>query len=110
MSRLPLELVLRCNYFIQRTVSKASMPRTRLRPKLDTFNFRLEGDLKRAFLGAAETEDRPAGSILRDFMRTYVAEKEQKPPTSDTVRPTPSIKPERTKGTGTTQRGRRHEQ
>jgi hypothetical protein len=53
------------------------MPRVSSRPKLDSFNFRVDGDLKRAFLDVAEGEDRPAGSILRDFMRSYVAKKQR---------------------------------
>ena len=37
------------------------MPRVSSRPKLDSFNFRVEGDLKRAFLEVAEKEDRRRG-------------------------------------------------
>ncbi len=41
--------------------------------KADTFNFRVEPELKAAFVAAAAAEDRPAGQVLRDFMRRYVA-------------------------------------
>ncbi|GAN77112.1 hypothetical protein Asru_0238_08 [Acidisphaera rubrifaciens HS-AP3] len=54
----------------------AAMPRLSAHLKLDSFNFRVDGDLKRAFLEVAAREDRPAGSILRDFMRSYVAQKQ----------------------------------
>lgn len=40
--------------------------------KLDSFNFRLEPELKSAFSAAAEAADRPAAQVLREFMRGYV--------------------------------------
>jgi hypothetical protein len=43
------------------------MLRVGSRLKLACFNFRVDGDLKRAFLEVAEREDRPAGSILESI-------------------------------------------
>jgi hypothetical protein len=83
------------------------MPRVSSRPKLDTFNFRVDGDLKRAFLEVAEREDRPAGSILRDFMRSYVAQKDGDFAVSPTA---PSATPEPSAAMSSTRRGRRNEQ
>ena len=48
------------------------MPRTTARPKVDSFNFRVDPELKAAFTAAAAKEDKPAGQVLRDFMRGYV--------------------------------------
>ncbi len=86
------------------------MPRVSSRPKLDSFNFRVDGELKRAFLDAAESEDRPAGSILRDFMRNYVAEKQNMASAPTTIASAAGTKPERKSDVRSTQRGRRHEQ
>lgn len=83
------------------------MPRVSSRPKLDSFNFRVDEDLKRAFLEVAEREDRPAGSILRDFMRSYVAQKEPGFAASATA---PSTTPEPSAPVSSTRRGRRNEQ
>ncbi len=41
--------------------------------KIENFNFRVEPELKAAFVEAAAADDRPAGQVLRDFMRRYVA-------------------------------------
>lgn len=49
------------------------MPRTSVRPKVESFNFRVEPELKAAFAAAAAEEDKPAGQVLREFMRGYVA-------------------------------------
>jgi hypothetical protein len=85
------------------------MPRASSHPKLDSFNFRVNGELKRAFLDVAACEDRPAGSILRDFMRSYVAEKQRSssalPTTASLARKKPARKPD----ISSAQRGRRHE-
>jgi hypothetical protein len=83
------------------------MPRVTARPKLDSFNFRVDGDLKRAFLDVADSEDRPAGSILRDFMRSYVADKERGSRDPATA---PSATPQQSVDVGSTRRDRRHEQ
>ena len=83
------------------------MPRVSSRPKLDSFNFRVDGDLKRAFLEVAEREDRPAGSILRDFMRSYVSQKDGGFAASPTA---PSATPEPSAAVSSTRRGRRNEQ
>lgn len=48
------------------------MPRTSARPKVESFNFRVDPELKAAFTAAVAAEDRPAGQVLRDFMRAYV--------------------------------------
>ncbi|MFA1623246.1 CopG family ribbon-helix-helix protein [Rhizobium mongolense] len=47
-------------------------------PKGDTFNFRIDPALKAAFTQAAESEDRPAAQLLRDFMRAYVERQKRK--------------------------------
>ena len=41
--------------------------------KAENVNFRVEAELKAAFAAAAAADDRPAGQVLRDFMRRYVA-------------------------------------
>lgn len=45
--------------------------------KMDTFTFRIEPDLKAAFVKLAENQDRPAGEILREFIRELVEAKRQ---------------------------------
>jgi hypothetical protein len=47
-------------------------------PKGDTFNFRIGPALKAAFTQAAESEDRPAAQLLRDFRRAYVERQKRK--------------------------------
>lgn len=46
-------------------------------PKMDTFTFRIESDLKAAFVKLVESQDRPAGEILRGFIRELVGSKRQ---------------------------------
>ena len=53
------------------------MPRSSRTSKDETFNFRIDPGLKAAFAAATEAEDKPAGQVLRDFMRAYVRRKEQ---------------------------------
>jgi hypothetical protein len=48
------------------------MPRINAHPKVESFNFRVDPALKAAFTAATATEDKPAGQVLRDFMRAYV--------------------------------------
>ena len=48
------------------------MPRTSARPKVESFNFRVDPELKAAFTAAVAEDDKPAGQVLRDFMRAYV--------------------------------------
>ena len=48
------------------------MPRTVHKPKEDSFNFRVDPELKAAFSRAAEADDKPAAQLLREFMREYV--------------------------------------
>ena len=54
------------------------MPRTSVRPKVESFNFRVDPELKAAFAAATAEEDRPAGQVLRDFMRGYVARRQER--------------------------------
>jgi hypothetical protein len=54
------------------------MPRTSSRPKVDSFNFRVDPHLKAAFTAATAAEDKPAGQVLRDFMRHYVAHRKNR--------------------------------
>ena len=53
------------------------MPRTSLRPKVESFNFRVDPELKAAFTAATAQEDKPAGQVLRDFMRAYVEQQRE---------------------------------
>ncbi len=53
------------------------MPRTTQHPKESSFNFRVDPTLKAAFTAATGAEDKPAAQVLRDFMRSYVSEKEE---------------------------------
>ena len=48
------------------------MPRTSRNPKDETFNFRVDPELKEAFSTATEAADKPAAQVLREFMRAYV--------------------------------------
>ncbi len=48
------------------------MAHTRSNPKVDSFNFRVDPAWKAAFTAATAAEDKPAGQVLRDFMRAYV--------------------------------------
>lgn len=54
------------------------MPRASRTPKLDSFNFRVDPELKSAFTAATEAADRPAAQVLREFMRGYVSAQERK--------------------------------
>ena len=54
------------------------MPRTGPHPKVESFNFRVDPELKAAFTAAAAEEDKPAGQVLRDFMRAYVARRQER--------------------------------
>lgn len=53
------------------------MPRSSQHLKAETFNFRIDPDLKAAFTHAVEAEDKPAAQVLRDFMRSYVERQKQ---------------------------------
>jgi hypothetical protein len=46
--------------------------------KVETVNFRVDPALKAAFTEAAAAEDKPAGQLLRDFMRDYVARRRRR--------------------------------
>ena len=52
------------------------MPRSSARPKAESFNFRVDPELKAAFAAATAEEDKPAGQVLRDFMRRYVEQRQ----------------------------------
>jgi len=54
------------------------MPQTSTRPKVESFNFRVDPELKAAFTAAVAEEDKPAGQVLRDFMRGYVARRRER--------------------------------
>jgi hypothetical protein len=54
------------------------MSRASVRPKVESFNFRVDPELKAAFTAATAEEDKPAGQVLRDFMRTYVAQQRER--------------------------------
>ena len=40
------------------------------------FKIRIDQELRRAFVEACQAEDRPAAQVVREFMRTYVAERQ----------------------------------
>lgn len=46
------------------------MLRTGLRPKVESFSFRMAPELKAAFTAATVKVDKPARQVLRDFMRS----------------------------------------
>jgi hypothetical protein len=54
------------------------MPRTTQHAKESTFNFRIDPALKAAFTAAAEAADKPAAQLLRDFMRSYVQQRQRR--------------------------------
>jgi len=45
--------------------------------KETTFTFRVDAELKNAFVKEAQKNDRPASLLLRDFMRKYVEQSKQ---------------------------------
>ena len=52
------------------------MPRTSQHPKETSFNLRIDPALKAAFTAATEADDKPAAQVVRDFMRSYVKQRE----------------------------------
>jgi hypothetical protein len=57
------------------------MPRrTPLKKKkrIESFNFRVNAELKAAFSAATTADDRPAAQVLRSFMRVYVARRDRR--------------------------------
>ena len=62
------------------------MPRTSARPKVESFNFRVDPELKAAFTAATAEEDKPAGQVLRDFMRAYVERRRDRAAASEARR------------------------
>jgi predicted transcriptional regulator len=56
------------------------MPRISQHPKEESFNFRVDAELKAAFQTATEAADKPAAQVLRDFMRAYVARQQHRAP------------------------------
>lgn len=41
------------------------------------FNFKLEADLRDAFMDAAKKSHRPAAQIMRDLMRSYIRQQQE---------------------------------
>ena len=62
------------------------MPRRSARPKVESFNLRLDPELKAAFAAAAAEEDKPAGQVLLDFMRRYVEQRRERVAAADARR------------------------
>ncbi len=62
------------------------MPRMSARPKVGSFNFRVDPELKAAFTAATAEEDKPAGQLLRDFMRAYVERRRGRAATAEARR------------------------
>ena len=52
------------------------MPRAFHHPKDASFSLRVDPALKAAFAAAAESQDRPAASVVRDFMAAFVRQQE----------------------------------
>jgi hypothetical protein len=46
--------------------------------KAESFNFRVDRQLKAAFTAATAADDRSAAQVLRQFMRIYVARRERR--------------------------------
>lgn len=40
------------------------------------FKIRIDKELRRVFVEACQAEDRPAAQVVREFMRTYVADRQ----------------------------------
>jgi hypothetical protein len=53
------------------------MPRASQHPKETSFSLRIDPALKAAFTAATEAEDKPAAQVLREFMRSYVRQRER---------------------------------
>lgn len=51
-----------------------------------TITFKLDADLRAAFVSAAQSADRTTSQLLRDFMRDFVARREAERAESDLVR------------------------
>jgi hypothetical protein len=51
------------------------MARTSRHRTENTFNFRLDAELKSEFIAAADADHQTAAEVLRRFMRTYVEQK-----------------------------------
>lgn len=62
------------------------MPRPSHHQKAESFNFRVNADLKAAFTAATEAEDKPAAQVLRNFMRAYVTYRKRRAFTADARR------------------------
>ncbi|MGH7024024.1 MAG: hypothetical protein ACREEB_10595 [Caulobacteraceae bacterium] len=54
------------------------MPRATHHAKAESFNLRVDPQLKADFQAATEAADRPAAQVLRDFMRHYVERRRQR--------------------------------
>ena len=53
---------------------------------MESFNFRVDPELRAAFTAATADEDKPAGQVLRDFMRIYVKQKQERALTEEVRR------------------------
>lgn len=51
-----------------------------------TITFKLDADLRAAFMSAAQSADRTTSQLLRDFMRDFVARREAERAESDLIR------------------------
>jgi predicted transcriptional regulator len=67
------------------------MPRTSTHPKAESFNLRIDPDLKAQFQAATEAEDKPAAQVLREFMRAYVERQRQRAFSSEARRQSQAI-------------------
>lgn len=53
------------------------MPRLSNHPKVESFNLRVDAELKAEFQAATEAVDQPAAQVVREFMRRYVQRRRQ---------------------------------
>ena len=49
-----------------------------VRAEVESFNFRVDPEPKAAFTAAVAEEDKPAGQVLREFMRAHVARRQER--------------------------------
>ena len=65
------------------------------------FKIRIDEELRRTFVEACQAEDRPAAQVVREFMRGYVAQRQQTEtglPSAGTIGTKPGTEPRRNKG------------
>src|SRR6266498_1789629 len=68
---------LQCNYNVSVFQRRMPMQIAHTHSKEDSFNFRVDSQLKTAFQSATAAEDVPAAQVLRNFMRAYVEKKQR---------------------------------